>query len=544
MCLFVLISLCLLASSFTKASTKNSGVRYKLRADKSTPGVIEVSLSFKLVKGEKVLLEPDESGGTGDENLAAPVVDFRVQKRPEYLVVPSKSGVGLIITANGDTGLEVPYRVSFKAGNPTQRSGEAYRNAKPSLPVILPDLQVFKASQVLICPRRLGTRSAIGNGYSIQLMPGAGQTVLTPWEKTGHGYMFRTNGETSLLENYVAMGRMKILEKKRGNCSITVGFTADHQGLTPQQRQVYADDLAALFAQIKKTMGTRRELPRLSILVAGVERYGLKQPSASGLFSSVLTFNGAKSMRGNSVSISSASIFELWNKWVIVPSQKGGGLWFQNGIQQFYAYRAAAEAGMLGSNEAYREFSQLYLDYVSDPLSLSTSIANAEGSGDAPSLLQEKGAVLCASLAKRLSEQTKGEKDVDWLLGELARRFDHFKGTTYTMVDITELLEGATGKSWDRFFNERLNGTRLLSPSEFSTSDLFGTGSNGVDGKKLEVKGSGKSWLIILVAVLFLFLIPLIFGAYVRRSVKLDLTMPRILPEEEEENGQEKQDDS
>src|SRR5450756_3091147 len=81
----------------------------------------------------------------------------------------------------------------------------------------------------------------------------------------------------------------------------------------------------------------------------------------------------------------------------------------------------------------------------------------------------------------------RDRKDIDWLLGELAKKFDHFQGATYTMVDITELLEGATGKSWDRFFDERLNGTELLPPSEFSTSDLFGIESNGAGGKKLVV---------------------------------------------------------
>jgi len=544
MCLFALISFWLLAAPLTSASTTDDGVKYRLRADISAPGAFEISLSFRLDKGEEVLLEPLEPSSAAEEGLAAPVVEFRVKSRPEYQIEPVTPGVGLSITANSDIGLEVPYRVSFEAGNIAQRAGEASRNAKPPLPIICSDLQVFKASQVLICPRRPGTHAPVGNDYSVEFLPGSGQNVLTPWERLGQGYAFKVNGETALLENYVAMGRIEILEKKQENCIISVGFSTDHHGLTSGQRQAYADDLIALFGQMSKTLGPRPELPRLSVLVAGVERYGLKDPAAGGLFGSLLTFNGARQLRGASASVSSGSMFELWNKWVIVPSQKGGGLWFREGIPWFYPYRAAAEAGLLGSGQAYSEFSQTYLDYVSDPLSQSTSLASAERNTDASSLLEEKGAVLCASVAKRLADQTKGEKDIDWLLGELARKFDHFKGATYTMVDITELLEGATGKSWDRFFDERLNGTRLLSPSEFSTSDLFGAGSNGVDGEKLKVKGSGRSWLILLVTVLFLFLIPLIFSAYVRRSVKLDLTMPRILPEEEEENGQEKQDDS
>ena len=544
MCLSALFSSCLLMTSFASASAPNSGVKYKLRADVTAPGSFEVALSFTLRKGEKTLLEPLEPSGSAAEGLATPVVEFRVQPRPEYQVEPVTPGGGISIAANSEVEVEVPYRVSFRAENVAQSSGEASRNAKPPLPIIQPDLQVFKASQVLICPRSPETRSPITDDYVVEFNPGAGHTVMAPWERLEKGYSFKVNGETPLLENYVAMGRIDTLVKDWRNCRITVGFTADYRALTPEQRKQYVDDLTVLFGRISDAMGPRPGLPRLSILVSGVGRFGLTEPAASGLFSSVLTFNGASKLRGESAAVASGSIFELWNRWMIVPSEKGGGQWFQNGISSFYAYRAAAEAGLLESGLAYKEFSQVYLDYVSNPLSLSTSLISAERNANASSLVEEKGAVLGASIARRLADQTKGEKDIDWLLGELAKKFDHFQGATYTMVDIAELLEGATGKSWDRFFDERLNGTELLPPSEFSTSDLFGLESNGAGGKKLVVKGSGKSWLILLVAVLFLFLIPLIFSAYIRRSVKLDLTMPRILPEDEEENHQEEEDDS
>ncbi|MBK5092203.1 MAG: hypothetical protein JJE48_01640 [Actinobacteria bacterium] len=540
MCLFALFSLCLFAAPLARATVPEDGVKYKLRADGSSPGAFEVSLSFKLNKGDKVVLEPPLLDGTSAVGVTSGDVEFRIEPKPEYQVEPvSEHSADLRITANSEVEVEVPYRVSFQAEKPLQSAGEAPRNAKPILPIILSDLQVFKASQVLICPRTADTRSPIANDYKVEFTAGSGQTVLTPWEKPDGGYSFKVSGETALLENYVAIGRMETLEKKYKDCEITVGFTSDHQGLTSEQRKKYVDDLTALFGRISETMGPRSELPRLSILVAGDVRYDLEGPAAEGLFSSVLTFNGAKSLRGTAAAASAGSLFELWNSWVIVPADKGGGLWFQRGIPWFYSYRAAAETGLIGSDQAYSGFSQIYLDYVSDPMPTSASLADTES----PSLLAEKGAVLCASVAKRLADQTEGAKDIDWLLGELAREFDHFQGVSYMMVDITELLEGATGKSWDGFFDERLNGTKLIPPSEFSSSGLFGAENNGVGGKEFVVKGSGKSWLILLVAVLFLFMIPLIFSTYVRRSVKLDLSMPRILPEDEEESEQEEKEE-
>jgi len=533
--LFTLVLFYLLAIPLASPSANDFGVKYKLRADASAPGAFEVWLSFRLGKGDQVLLEPTDPRGSPEEGLATPVVEFRIQPGPGYQISPVEPGKGLTITADRDIGLEVPYRVSFEAGNPSQRAGEPSRNAKPSLPIISPDLQVFKASQVLICPRHTGTRAPIGNDYSIEFMTGSGHTVLTPWERFGQGYSFKVNGETGLLENYVSMGRIDTLERERGDCRITVGFTDEKLEFTPEQRKQYADDLTALFGRISETMGPRAELPRLSILVAGLRRYGLGNESANGLYGSVLTFSGTNKLRGEPAAISAGSIFELWNRWTIVPSDKGGGQWFQQGIPGFYSYRAAAEAGLLESGQAYSDFSRIYLAYISNPMASSTSLANAEPNADALTLVEEKGAVVCASLAERLAELTRGEKDIDWFLGELAEKFDHFQGTTYTMVDITELLEKATGKSWDRFFNARLNGTELLPPSEFSTSELFGAESNGVTGKKLVIHKSGQSWVILLAAVLLLFLIPLIFSTYVRRSVKLDLSMPRILPEEEDD---------
>jgi hypothetical protein len=254
MCLFALFSTFLLAAPPARAGTMEGSVKYKLRADESSPGAFEVSLSFKLNKGDKVVLEPLVLSGTSAEGLTSGDVEFHIQPKPEYQVEPvSQNYADLRITANSGVEMEVPYRVSFQVEKPLQSAGEAPRNAKPVLPIILSDLQVFKASQVLICPRNPDTRSPITNDYQVEFAAGSGQTVLAPWEKPGEEYSFKVSGETALLENYIAIGRMKTLGKEESYCEITVGFTTDHQGLTSEQRKEYVDDLAALFGRISET---------------------------------------------------------------------------------------------------------------------------------------------------------------------------------------------------------------------------------------------------------------------------------------------------
>src|SRR5450759_5844278 len=72
----------------------------------------------------------------------------------------------------------------------------------------------------------------------------------------------------------------------------------------------------------------------------------------------------------------------------------------------------------------------------------------------------------------------------------------------------------------------------------FSTTDVFGTGGVVGGPQKLSGKGSGKNWIYLVIAILIIFSIPIIFSAYIRRAVRLDMTMPSILPDFDEDEEQ------
>ncbi|MBU4240548.1 MAG: hypothetical protein KKE43_03510, partial [Actinobacteria bacterium] len=44
------------------------------------------------------------------------------------------------------------------------------------------------------------------------------------------------------------------------------------------------------------------------------------------------------------------------------------------------------------------------------------------------------------------------------------------------------------------------------------------------------------SWIYLLVAAAVILMIPVIFSAYVKRSINLDVRMPKILPDDDEED--------
>ena len=48
-------------------------------------------------------------------------------------------------------------------------------------------------------------------------------------------------------------------------------------------------------------------------------------------------------------------------------------------------------------------------------------------------------------------------------------------------------------------------------------------------------KGSGKSWIYLAIAIVIIMLVPIVFNTYVKRAVSLDLSMPKILPDDDDD---------
>ena len=278
----------------------------------------------------------------------------------------------------------------------------------------------------------------------------------------------------------------------------------------------------------------RDGLKALSVVLCGESRFGLKRPASGTLLDSVVLCDGGNTLEGNGAAAAADGFFELWDRWSLVPKPGGEAEWFQAGLPLFYPMRVAAQAGLMDSRQANEEFSRVYRAYLTDPESMEVSLVEAVKDPQGRALLARKGAAVCASLSQRLQEDSQGSaKDIDWLLSQMTKKYDAFAEKEYTLVDISELLEGATGISWDRYFEGRVRGTQAVLSSEFSATGLFGS-SSGFGGGVVVGKGSGKSWIYLLVAMFIILMIPVIFGAYVRRAVKLDLTMPKILPDDDD----------
>lgn len=510
-------------------------VKFKLKANQDDPNIIEVLLNFRLKQGENISImqnkESNQSSTAESPTRAEPVVELVTRDRPECQIeVLPKPDVGWAVKAMASGGVSVQYRVRMPVMNRPQSAVEARSGANPSTPIMDKDLKVFRGSEVLFCPVRPGNGLFLTNNYLVDIEPAAGEKILVPWKSADGGKTFKVEGTENLLDNFVTWGRIDTQITKSTGPKIEVGFTGDYGRLSAAEKSAYARNLLSLFGRIRGTMGPRKDLGQLSVLVS-YARGGQKETMALAEKDSMVMFHAGRSLSGPSAAAAGRGLFELWIQWGM-PKGKEGVAWFREGSPWFYSYRLASEAGLLDSDRAYVEFSHVYADYITNPAAGTTSLAEAEQNRRVPLLIRDKGAVVCALIDQRLIDMTNGGKDFEWLLGEIAKKAGH-SGGNYGMTDIEELLEDATSKSWNRFFAQRVNGTGLIVSSEFSKTDLFSSVPGG--GGTLEGKSSGKNWWLLLVAILVIFMIPIIFSTYVRRSVKLDVSMPRILPEDDEE---------
>lgn len=514
---------------------QEAAINFRLKSVEGNQAAVDVALSFKLNQGEKAILKPNVGADWEAAGMLRPQVELLSTTSPEYQIEaspPPDTEWVMTATATGDMAVE--YRVIYPEMNHARNDAEAPGGVSAPGAVSVDGLRVLRGSDVLICPRRQSDLAPISDQFQVDIPVPKGQKALAPWRASGkNGSSFKVSGETELLNNYMAWGPLDLVTLRKSEPQVVAGFSRDYAKQSASQRSEYGKSLSLLMDNLIQALGKRPRLNRVAIVLVGAGRFGLNRPTYGTLLDSTVICHGGKELSGEGAAAAAGGLFQLWNAWSLVPASNGEAEWFQAGLPLFYPIRVAAVAGLMNSSKAYEDFSQVYRSYLTDPGASSTSLVEAEGSAGAQQLLALKGAAVCASLSKKLQDESKGSaRDIDWLLGRLAEKFNHFKGKDYTLVDISEILEDATGQSWDRYFQQRVRGTQAILSSEFSETGLFGTTGFG---KSLVVRGgSGRSWLYLLIAVLIILLIPVIFSAYVRRSVKLDLTMPKILPDDDE----------
>jgi hypothetical protein len=516
------------------ASTAQSqpGVKFSLSADTADSTAVDVNLTFNMNNGQQAFIKPPPPQGTPPSYELVQVPD------PGYATAaPQGPDSGWVITAQATRQVSFKYKVRFGTACTTAQptTGEAPGGLAPPRAIAGTDLKAFAASDALLAPQS-SSGKYISEDYTVNVKVASGDAVLVPWPAaSGGGY--KVSGTTVLLSNFMAWGKIRITTLQDDGPKVTAGFGPDYKDARDGVISAYGHDLQRIRQQVEGALGARPDETDAIVLITGAGAYGLEHTASESLRDSFILFHGGEELTGDAAVDASKGWLGLWNGYSLLAAPDGGALWLQEGLPWYYSFRIAGQLGLTDANTAYKGFCGVYADYLTDPSALKTSLEAAESQPDQARLLQTKGASLLAALTVKLASSTSGStKNIEWFLGELAKQFDGFKGKKYTQVDVSEILEKGTGTSWDRFFTGTVDKADLIPASDFSTTDIFGAGGVVGGTEKPAGKGSGKNWIYLAVAILVIFSIPFIFSTYIKRSVKLDVSMPRILPDWEEED--------
>ena len=526
---------CLLFISPISAAVSTATVNFTLSSDTSSTASVDVKVTFNMNSGQKALLKPSTSTAQLGVTGVAPDIAMQTPANPAFVVQPvAGTSNAWTVTASADGLAEIPYKVTVvTTSSAAAVAPEGPTGASSPRAIAQPDLKAFMASDVLLAPQN-ESGQYLTEQYGVKVQTASGQTSLAPWKSTSAG-SYTVDSTSALLANYVAWGKMTTVTKRAANPAITIGFTSEYDSYQDSDRSGYADNLIKIYDECVRVMGPRPEQSYATVLVSGSTKRGAVGPASEGLRDSFLLFHGGADLTGLAAAAAGRGWFETWNRWSLLPASGGDSAWFQEGMPWFYAYRLAGKLGLSDANTAYSGFSRVYGDYLTGPGATTTSLSKAQGSSDT-SLLATKGAAVAADISVKLgAEGTGAAKDIEWLLGQMAKQFNAFKGQKYSLPDMSAILEKGTNTSWDAFFHDSVSGTSLILASTFSTTDQFGTGATVGGAKKLTGKGSGKNWIYLVIAILIILSIPIIFSTYIRRSVKLDVSMPKILPDDDDD---------
>jgi hypothetical protein len=499
-------------------------IKYDLRASTGGSPALHVKVSFKLESGKKAVLKPSEQSMLNGTGSTAPTLNLDSNPPADTVLQPLPDGQpGWSIQSSAGSTVTVAYRVE-PAGTTGVQSGQDSAWTQGPAPFVITDaLKLFRASDGLLVPST-ESGAALGTDYLVTIEKGDKEISVTPWQ-AGEG-SYSVSGERELLDNYVSWGTLVQDDSKSGASTVRLAFPS---GTPDQVLKANRTAAGSIMAEALQILGERPSMPVLSMLA--VAPLSASPPS---MVDSV-TLPAAK-LDGDKGVKASGSLYDLWNRWSLLPQENKDALWFQDGSSVLYSFRLAVLAGLMAKDTANTEFSQTYTAYINNPLAKTMSLAQAETSADpkAASLLTDKGAIVCAAVGQRLRDETTNQKDLDWFVGQLAKKFPAFQNKRYSLVDIEEMLEDATSKSWARFFDDYVRGTKLINPADFTASDIVGVGTQ-TTGKRLVLKGSGRSWIYLLIGMIIIMMVPVIFSTYVRRSVKLDVQMPKLWSEDKDD---------
>ncbi len=536
--LAVLACLAMLLSPTAALAETEREVKYDLKADEADSTAIDVKLSFTMKKGEKAVLKPPGRSPRVAGESPAPKLEYVTQAESSYRIenLPDQETGWLLVAGTAGT-VVFSYKARFtKDDCASGVAGESSRSLPAPRAIAQKDLKAFAASDVLMVPQN-ESGEYVSERFDLRIRTAEGEKALVPWPAAKEaGY--RIESARELLDNYIAWGKLTLKTAGGSGWNITAAFTGDYEDVSDRKKAAYASDLARVYGELRSVLGPRPDQEAATVLVAGARRYGLSRPASSSLRDSLMIFHGGGKLEGEAAGAACKGWLDTWNGWSLIAAPGGGAAWIQEGLPWFYSFRLAGRLGLMDANLAYENFSAVYAGYLTDPLASTMSLLEAESEGDSGSLLRTKGACVLASMTVKLQQKVVGgSRNIEWFLGKLALKFDGLKGRRYTLVDVAEIVEDGTGSSWDGFFEYHVRDETPVLASEWSTTDILGSG--GIVGggtRNLETRGSKTNWIYLAIAILVIFAIPFILSPYVKRSIKLDVKMPRILPDWEEDS--------
>lgn len=197
--------------------------------------------------------------------------------------------------------------------------------------------------------------------------------------------------------------------------------------------------------------------------------------------------------------------------------------WFRDGTAGYYQLALPFQAGLISGNDFWDRFDLIYTDYQVNPESQSLALDAATSRLPDPAagrFIEEKGAVLAASIDQRIRDVTGNRYSLDDLVKRLSGT-DGYNPGTPDEAGLQANLESLTGVSWKDFFEQNVKGTALIKASSFSNLKSLSQQSNNPAGQPVQ-SGPAKSWswVFVVLATLLIFAIPVLLEPYTLKPRK------------------------
>ena len=192
-------------------------------------------------------------------------------------------------------------------------------------------------------------------------------------------------------------------------------------------------------------------------------------------------------------------------------------LWFTDGATLYYQLALPFKAGLISNNDFWDRFSLIYTDYQANPESQTLTLDAATSRLPDPAaerFIEQKGAVLVASMDQHIRDVTNNRYSLDDLMKRLSST-DGYNPGTLDEAGLRANLESLTGASWKDFFEQNVTGTALIKPSSFSNLKSLSSQSASPVGSPVQ-SGPAKSWswVFVVLGALLIFAIPVLLEPY------------------------------